>query len=59
MSPFSAVSVLALFAKKAIPLTRRVYDEAWDALTSLLEKASDEQYRLDDPSAKAPDETVP
>lgn len=48
MSPFSAVSVLHLFSKRAIPLTRAVFDDAWDSLTSLLEKANNETYRLSD-----------
>lgn len=48
MSPFLAVSILSVFANKksGVNITRKVYEDAQDALVSLLEKANDEQYRL-------------
>lgn len=48
MSPFLAVSVLACFANKksGVQLTYKAFEEAQDALVTLLEKANDEKYRL-------------
>lgn len=46
MSPFLAVSVLSTFSKGAVSLTHQQYDEAFDALTELLEKANDEKHRI-------------
>lgn len=48
MSPFLAVSVLTTWVNKksGVQITRKVFEEAQDALVTLLEKANDEQYRL-------------
>jgi len=47
LSPYLAVSMLAMFQRKAIPrLTEERYYEAVDALVQLLEDANDEKYRL-------------
>jgi len=48
MSPFSAVSLLALFARGKITMTEETFDKAFDGLTALLEDANNERYRLRD-----------
>lgn len=44
--------MLVAFSLNRVNLTRARFDEAVDALTALLEKAFDEQYRLDDEAKK-------
>lgn len=47
MSPFSAVGLLHGFIKfKTITVDEETFDEAFDALTSLLERANNEKHRV-------------
>lgn len=48
MSPFSAVGVLSVFSKGHVTLQRKQFDEAFDALVLLLEKANDQKHKLID-----------
>lgn len=52
MSPFLAVSVLSVFAKGKVTLSEQQFDEAFDALTDLLEASNNEKHRLDTPKGE-------
>lgn len=44
ISPFLAVSILAVAVKRNEPISDVIYDEAFDALNTLLEQANDQRY---------------
>lgn len=45
-SPYLAVHVLVAFQRKQVSLTEEAFDEAFDEITSFLEKCNNERYRL-------------
>lgn len=54
-TPFTAYTMLVLFTERKVNLTEAEFDQYWDQIIEVLEKANNEKYRLEKTDASNPE----